>query len=119
MAPRARTLGPTEVVAVAGALTSLAPVSTASAPTPGPGRPRSALLAALVARPDLWPVALRTYRALLPRSWWARWPFLPVPARPYMAFRLETMYGSQEGPLGAADAVGYLEWCRRTRALAR
>jgi hypothetical protein len=45
------------------------------------------------------------------RRWWTRPPYLPVPDRRYMRFRLETAYGT-DGPGRAADVVRYLEWCR-------
>jgi hypothetical protein len=81
-----------------------------SAPRPG-GRfwVRAALL--VLARPALWPTALRqTLRLARPR-WWSRPPFLPVPDRDYLRFRFETQYGAGGRP-DAHDLVAYLEWCR-------
>ena len=79
--------------------------------------PRSA--AAVLRRPDLWPVALRQWRALCKPRWWAGWPPVPVPARSYLAFRMEAIYGSAPSELALGEVVGYLEWCRRMRALVR
>ena len=74
---------------------------------------------AVARRPDLWPEALRQWRALCRPRWWAGWPPLPVPARPYLAFRKEAIYGSAPSELAPGEVVGYLEWCRRMRALVR
>ncbi|MEX0664590.1 MAG: hypothetical protein WD598_07430 [Acidimicrobiia bacterium] len=68
-------------------------------------------VAAVVARPPLWPTALRQLvRASRPR-WWTRPPFLPQPDRAYLRFRFETQYGSDGAP-APGDLVTYLEWCR-------
>jgi hypothetical protein len=83
---------------------------------------RGLTLAALVEvarRPRLWPIAVVQLHALAPDRWWARWPPLPLPARDYMTFRLETMYGTSKAKLSGPELVAYLEWCRRMRALAR
>ncbi|MDA3039738.1 MAG: hypothetical protein O3C27_09455 [Actinomycetota bacterium] len=69
---------------------------------------------AVVKRPDLWIVALRTAASMTPRRWWAHPPFLPLPDRGWMAFRLETAYGGDaRGPVRAEDLITYLEWRRR------
>ncbi len=74
---------------------------------------------AVVLRPDLWITAVRQLLALAPSGWWRRRPFLPLPDRDYLAFRMETMYGDAgAAPLGP-DAVAYLEWCRRHRQALR
>jgi len=70
-------------------------------------------LAALLRRPDLWPVAVREARRLAPDRWWRRPPFLPVPPPAYRRFRLQTMYGSADHPPDPADLVRWLEWCRQ------
>lgn len=64
-------------------------------------------------RPALWPTALRQYRRTVPRRWWARRPFLPLPDRDFLRFRLLTQYGSQRRAPGASDVVNYLTWCRQ------
>lgn len=51
-------------------------------------------------------------------GWWHRPPFLPLPERSYLAFRLETQYGAAGAP-ARGDLVAYLEWCRdEQRAIA-
>ena len=75
--------------------------------------------AAVVAgHPRLWITALRQYRAALPRRWWARRPFLPMPPVDYIQFRLQTQYGSVNHRIEAVDVLNYLSWCKLHRALA-
>jgi hypothetical protein len=66
---------------------------------------------AIAARPGLWPVALRQARRMVRRDWWRTAPYLPVPDRAYLAFRLETQYGDVGSPR-PDDVVTYLTWCR-------
>ena len=63
-------------------------------------------------RPDLWPTAVAATLRLAPRGWWRRRPWLPRPDDRYMAFRLETAYGSAVHRAEPADLVAYLEWVR-------
>jgi hypothetical protein len=77
---------------------------------------RCAVLVA--ARPGLWITASRQYRVVLPRRWWARRPFLPVPPADYVRFRLITQYGSADHRIEAADVLNYLSWCKLHRAVA-
>jgi hypothetical protein len=64
----------------------------------------------VVRRPRLWPTAVVQAGRLSRPRWWRRPPFLPMPDRAYLRFRLETHYGSAEPDPG--DLVRYLEWCR-------
>lgn len=69
--------------------------------------------AAVVGRPDLWWVGLRQLFVLARPGWWRRPPFLPLPDRAYLRFRLQTMYGGEgTGAFEPADLVAYLQWCR-------
>jgi hypothetical protein len=70
---------------------------------------------AVARRPSLWGAAL----TLVPPRWWRRTPFLPVPDRGYLAFRMETQYGQADAKPDPADVVAYLEWCRTMRGLSR
>ncbi len=68
---------------------------------------------AVARRPDLWPTAARQAVRLVPRRWWSRPPFLPVPDHSWLRFRLEAQYGGDgRGPVVAGDVVAFLEWCR-------
>jgi hypothetical protein len=75
-------------------------------------------IAAVTSHPRLWFTAIRQYRVALPRRWWARRPFLPVPPGDYVRFRLQTQYGSVDHRIEAADVLNYLSWCKSHRALA-
>lgn len=76
--------------------------------------------AVVVARhPDLWITGLRQMWRLRRSGWWRRAPFLPVPGRDYLAFRMSTAYGSEPTPDAAHDLVTYLRWCRAWPHLAR
>lgn len=68
-------------------------------------------IVAILARPRLWPTAVRQVTRMARGRWWTRPPFLPVPDPRYVRFRLETAYGT-DGLGRAADVVRYLEWCR-------
>jgi hypothetical protein len=58
---------------------------------------------------DLLRVAWR-YRRL---RWWARFPFLPLPDRTYLRWRLYTAYGSEDAVPPVADVLRYARWTRR------
>jgi hypothetical protein len=66
---------------------------------------------AVLVRPTLWSTALRLWSRATPRDWWRRPPFVPVPDRAYIRFRLETAYGPDVPP-SPDDLVSYLAWCR-------
>ena len=70
---------------------------------------------AVLRRPTLWPTATKLIFRLIPRRWWARAPFLPVPNRGYMRFRVLTQYGDQDHVLEVADVLKYLYWLKDSR----
>jgi hypothetical protein len=47
----------------------------------------------VVARLKVMVALARFYGRLLPARWYRRFPFLPVPPRPYLAWRFQTAYG--------------------------
>jgi hypothetical protein len=71
------------------------------------------VVVAIAVRPRLWATALRQFARAVPRGWWRRPPFLPVPDASYLRYRIETAYGPRGEPRGA-ELVSYLEWCRST-----
>jgi hypothetical protein len=71
------------------------------------------VVAAVARRPWLWPTAVTQLFRLAPRGWWRRPPFVPVPDRNYLRFRLQTQYGDPEHEPEPADVIAWLEWCRR------
>lgn len=86
------------------------------------GSDRSGVVAAALAvvrRPGLWSTAVRQAIVLAPDRWWTRRPFLPLPDRAYLRFRLVTQYGDADHPPVAQDVVDYLSWCQQMRRMAR
>ena len=69
--------------------------------------------AAIAGHPTLWRTGLRQYRRLVPRRWWRRPPFLPLPDAAYLRFRMETAYGDESHRPPPDDLLTYLRWCRR------
>lgn len=68
---------------------------------------------AVAMRPWLWPTAVVQVCRLAPSGWWKRPPFLPLPDRDYMHFRMVTQYGGDgTAPSHPSDVVDYLSWCR-------
>jgi hypothetical protein len=74
---------------------------------------------AVAARPSLWIVAARQALRLARPRWWRRPPFLPLPDPAYLAFRLETQYGSADARPTGDDVLAYLRWCRAQDELRR
>ena len=70
------------------------------------------MIGAVVRRPRLWSTALRQWVRLTPRGWWHRPPFLPVPDRRYLDFRMQTQYGDPRHRPETTDVISYLTWCR-------
>jgi hypothetical protein len=76
-----------------------------------------AVVLAVLRHPVLWLAAGRQALRLVPRGWWRRPPFLPLPSRPYVRFRATTQYGDPDHALVPDDVVQYLAWCRSLRSL--
>ena len=72
-------------------------------------------VAGVLRRPGLWPTAAAQALRLARPGWWKRPPFLPVPDRDYVRFRMQTAYGSAGAP-DPEDLVAYLNWCREFRS---
>ena len=47
------------------------------------------------------------------RGWWRRAPWLPLPARDYVRWRLYTAYGSADAVPPADDIIRYARWAAR------
>ncbi|MFV0309733.1 MAG: hypothetical protein ACK5OX_18540 [Desertimonas sp.] len=73
--------------------------------------------AGVVVHPSLWATALRQWRRLTPTGWWRRRPFLPLPSRAYLRFRLLTHTGESKGIPDRTDVLHYLRWCRQQHDL--
>lgn len=48
------------------------------------------------------------------RRWWRRPPFLPLPARDYVRWRMHTAYGSYDAVPPAEDVIRYARWVGRS-----
>jgi hypothetical protein len=69
--------------------------------------------AAVAGEPRLWSTAVGQVRRLARPAWWRRPPFLPLPDRDYLRFRMTTAYGGDgRRPPEPADVLAYLRWCR-------
>jgi hypothetical protein len=79
-------------------------------PNPSWSRLALTLAARALTRPtvalDLVRVAWRFRR----RGWWRRPPFLPLPARDYLRWRMYTAYGSAAAIPPADDVIRYARW---------
>jgi len=60
---------------------------------------------------------LRTAWAFRRRGWWARAPFLPVPDRTYLRWRMYTAYASEDAVPPVEDVVRFARWRRETMHL--
>ena len=47
------------------------------------------------------------------RGWWRRAPFLPLPDRTYLRWRMHTAYGAYDSVPPAADVIRYARWAVR------
>ena len=75
----------------------------------------SSILRVIIRRPTLWPEALRALVAFTPSGWWRTAPFLPVPRRAYVRWRMQTAYGSSDAVPAPAELVQFLQWRREQR----
>ena len=67
---------------------------------------------AVARHPSLWTTAIVEALRLTPRRWWTRKPFLPVPDRAYLRFRMETQYGDPNHVPDPVDVLTWLRWCK-------
>jgi hypothetical protein len=79
-------------------------------------RPRSwiGLTLALAARaarhPSLASDLLRVAWRFRDRRWWRRFPFLPLPAKEYVRWRMHTAYGDDDFVPPPEDVIRYARW---------
>ena len=60
---------------------------------------------------------VRLVWALRARDWWRRAPFLPLPPREYVRWRMFTAYGDEDAVPSAEDVVRFARWRRETMGL--
>ncbi len=76
---------------------------------------RLALRAAL--RPRLAVDLLRTAWAFRRRRWWASSPFLPLPDRTYLRWRMYTAYGEADALPRPDEIIRFARWRRQVMGL--
>jgi hypothetical protein len=69
-----------------------------------------------VRRPRMIPYLLRAAWAFRARDWYRRPPFVPLPPRSYMRWRLETAFGNPDAEPTIDEMERYLVWSARMRA---
>jgi len=78
------------------------------------------MVVAVLRRPDLWATGIRAARTHAPPGWWKRRPWLPVPDRHWMQFRLTTAYGTGSAPADTvtprAEPSEFIEWLEWLKA---
>ena len=75
------------------------------------------LAARSLANPRLAVDLLRTAWAFRRRRWWARAPFLPLPDRTYLRWRMYTAYADENAVPPAEDVMRFARWRRETMHL--
>lgn len=60
---------------------------------------------------------VRTAWAFRRRHWWRQAPFLPLPDRPYLRWRMYTAYGREDAVPPVEDVLGFARWRRETMHL--
>jgi hypothetical protein len=76
-----------------------------------------ALLLRAAVNPRLALDLVRTYWAFRRRHWWRRPPFLPVPDRTYLRWRMYTAYADEEAVPPVEDVIAFARWRRETMRL--
>lgn len=66
-----------------------------------------------IASPALGVALLRVAWRFRARAWYARPPFLPLPDRTYLAWRMHTAYGDPRAVPSADEVERYARWVAR------
>ena len=66
-----------------------------------------------VLNPKTGVALLRTGWRFRSRDWYRRFPFVPLPAREYLRWRMYTAYGDEQFVPPANDVVRYARWAVR------
>ena len=64
-------------------------------------------------RPALAAALLRVAWRFRDRRWYRRFPFLPLPARDYVRWRMHTAYGDHDFVPPPEDVIRYARWAVR------
>lgn len=94
---------------------------------PAPGAPPAAsptwgglalrLAGRALANPRLAVDLLKTGWAFRRRDWWRSRPFLPLPDRTYLRWRMYTAYGDEAAVPPAEDVIRFARWRRESMRL--
>lgn len=68
-------------------------------------------------RPGMLSRVIAAAWAFRARGWYRRPPFLPVPSRTYLRWRMETAYGDPDAVPSNEELERFLRWGSRMRAL--
>jgi hypothetical protein len=75
------------------------------------------LTARALVNPRLALDLLRTGWAFRRRDWWRKPPFLPIPDRTYLKWRMYTAYADENAVPPAEDVIRFARWRRETTGL--
>lgn len=81
------------------------------------GRLVLALALRAAVNPRLAVDLVRTAWAFRRRDWWARAPFLPLPDRAYLRWRMYTAYADEAAVPPVDDVIRFARWRRTTMGL--
>lgn len=77
----------------------------------------TALVGRALVNPRLALDLLKTGWAFRRRHWWSQSPFLPLPDRTYLRWRMYTAYGDESAVPPVEDVVRFARWRRETMRL--
>lgn len=73
----------------------------------------------LLRRPWLLPAVIGMAWAFRRRGWWRRAPFLPLPSRAYLEWRMDTAYGDPQAQPPLEEYARYVRWAAAQRRAMR
>lgn len=76
-----------------------------------------ALVGRALVHPRLALDLLRTAWVFRRRDWWKQPPFLPLPDREYLRWRMYTAYGDEDAVPPAEDVIRFAKWRRETMGM--
>ena len=81
------------------------------------GRVVLALTLRAAVNPRLALDLVKTAWAFRRRDWWKQPPFLPVPDRTYLRWRMFTAYADEDAVPPPEDVIAFARWRRKTMGL--